>query len=291
MSPNHSFSDGPSESNSSDGGDALAQEFYETVKKQQHASKKQQHASARIEAALRTFCDDFSLEDAKSGHGFHPSLDTLSQYLQESADTNFSDLNDRFRRGRRIIEQIITAHLGTDETATVAGQIANASFVSDMGACLTKQIISSTIEEHYLKLRERHLDPFLVRTESYLQYLHTVDKNTPDSSNQAKEAQSRLIVDCEAAAKILNAHLLKWAYLLENHFPSLITNAVDQLKELTPELSVSFCDALKEGLTNSFQEQFVNALSQIVQEQSAEIALCVTAMKKVFSPDVSEQNE
>ena len=284
MSPNASSANGPSESNSSDGGDALAKEFYRTV-------KKQQNASARIEAALRTFCDDFSLEDAKSGHGFHPSLDTLSQYLQESADTNFSDLNDRFRRGRRIIEQIITAHLGTDETATVAGQIANASFVSDMGACLTKQIISSTIEEHYLKLRERHLDPFLLRTESSLQYLHIAEGKTPDSPKQLQEAQSRLIADCEAAAKGVKAYLSKWAYLLDNHFPSLIFDAADQLRELAPELSVSFCDALKEELFNSFQEQFVNALSEIVQKQSAEVDLCVTAIKKVFSPDVSEQNE
>ena len=284
MSPNHSFSDGPSESNSSDRGDALAKEFYKTV-------KKQQNASARIEAALKTFCDDFSLEEANSGHGFHPSLDTLSQYLEESADTNFFDLNDRFRRGRRIIEQIITAHLGTNEASIVARQIVNDSFVSNMGACLTKQIISSTIEEHYLKLRERHLEPFLLRTESCLQYLHFVEKNTPDSSNQAKEAQNRLIADCEAAANGLKAHLNKWAYLLENHFPSLISDAADQLKELAPELSVSFRDALKEELSNSFQEQFVDTISQIIQIQSAEIALCVTAMKQVFSPDVSEQNE
>lgn len=162
MSPKAYSANGPSESNSPNGGDALAKEFYKTV-------KKQQNASARIEAALKTFCDDFSLEKAKSGHGFHPSLDTLSQYLEESADTNFFDLNDRFRRGRRIIEQIITAHLGTNEAAIVARQIVNDSFVSNMGACLTKQIISSTIEEHYLKLREQHLDPFLLRTTSSLQ--------------------------------------------------------------------------------------------------------------------------
>lgn len=71
----------------------------------------------------------------------------------------------------------------------------------------------------------------------------------------------------------------------------MITNAVDQLKELAPELSVSFRDALKEELSNSFQEQFVDTISQIIQIQSAEVDLCVTAMKQVFSPDVSEQNE
>jgi hypothetical protein len=284
LSPTHFPSNTPSDNDPSSGAvDELAKAFYQTFKKPEYASK-------RIEAALKNFCDDFSLEKATSGERFHPSLETLSNYLQESADTNFSDLNDRFRRGRLIIAHSIETHLGTNEAATIARQIADASFVTDMGTCLTKQKLASTIEEHYLKLEEHHIDPFLERTESSLQYLHILEKNTPNSLSQLKEAQARLISDCEVAAKRVKAHLHQWAYLLHKHFPSLISDAVDELKELAPEVNISFSDKLRKEIFDSFEEKFLDALSQIVQEKTAEVDLCVTAIKSVFSSDISEQN-
>ena len=120
MSPTPFSSNPESENNPSSGaGDELANILYQTLKTPEYDSK-------RIEAALKNFCDDFSLGKAKSGERFHPSLNTLSNYLQESADTNFSDLNDRFRRGRLIIAHSIETHLGTKEAATVAREIVDA---------------------------------------------------------------------------------------------------------------------------------------------------------------------
>jgi hypothetical protein len=196
LSPTPFSSNTPSENDPYSGaGNELAKAFYQTA-------KKAENASTRIEAALKIFCDDFSLEKAKSGDVFHPSLETLSNYLQESADTNFSDLNERFRRGRLIISHSIETHLGTNEAATIAREIADTSFVTDMGTCLTKKNLISRIEEQRLKLRTDYVDKFLLTTHSQLQYRDLAASNIPDSSFRSKEADSQRVADFEAAASV-----------------------------------------------------------------------------------------
>lgn len=284
MSPTHFPSNTPPENDPSSGpGDELAKAFYQTA-------KKAENASTRIEAALKIFCDDFSLEKANSGDRFHPSLETLSNYLEESADTNFSDLNERFRRGRLIIAHSIETHLGTNEAASIAREIADISFVTDMGTCLTKQKLASKIDEYLLKLIADHVDKFLLKTHSQLQYRDLAEKNIPTSSFRSKEADSQRVADFEAAAEEVKAHIYKWAYLLQTHFPSLVSDAVDELKKLAPERTVSFSNTLKNELSDSLEDYFLDTLSQIVQKQLAEVDLCVNAIKSVFSSDTSEQN-
>jgi hypothetical protein len=284
LSPTPFSSNPESENNSSSGaGDELAKAFYQTFNTPEYASK-------RIEAALKNFCDDFSLGKAKSGDRFHRSLETLSNYLEESADINFEDLNERFRRGRLIIAHSIATHLGTNEAASIAREIADTSFVTDMGTCLTKKNLASGIKEQLLKLRTDHVDKFLLKTHSQLQYRDLAEKNIPTSSFRSKEADSQRVADFEAAAEEVKAHIYKWAYLLQTHFPSLVSDAVDELKKLAPERTVSFRNTLKKELSDSLEDYFLDTLSQIVQKQLAEVDLCVTAIKSVFSSDTSEQN-
>lgn len=284
MSPTPFPSNTPPENDPPSGAvDELANILYQTLKTPEYDSK-------RIEAALKNFCDDFSLGEAKSGDRFHRSLETLSNYLEESADTNFSDLNERFRRGRLIIAHSISTHLGTNEAATIAREIADASFVIDMGTCLTKQKLASKIDEYRLKLIADHVDKFLLKTHSQLQYRDLAEKNIPTSSFRSKEADSQRVADFEDAAIEVKAHIYKWAYLLQTHFPSLVSDAVDELKKLAPERTVSFSNTLKKELSDSLEDYFLDALSQIVQEKTAEVDLCVTAIKSVFSSDTSEQN-
>jgi hypothetical protein len=180
--------------------------------------------------------------------------------------------------------------LGTKEAATVAREIVDAWFVMDMGTCLTKQKLVSTVHEHYIKLRKEQVDKLLLETETQLQFLDFAKKNSPTTYLRSKEADSSRIAKFETAAQDVRAHILKWAYLLKTNLPSFISDAVDELKELAPEVSGSFREALKEELFASFEEKFSNDLSQNVQKLSAEVDLRVNAIKSVFSSDTSEQN-
>ncbi len=284
MSPTPFSSNPESENNPSSGaGDELANILYQTLKTPEYDSK-------RIEAALKNFCDDFSLGKATSGDWFHPSLNTLSNYLQESADTNFSDLNDRFRSGRRIISYSISTHLGTNEAATVARQIVGDAFVHNMGSCLTEKKIRSTVHEHYIKLRKEHVDKLLLKTETQLEFMDLANKSSATSYLRSKEADSSRIANFEAAARKVRAQILQRDYLLVRHFPFLVSDAVNELKELAPEITVSFSNTLKKELFASFEEKFLNDLSQNEQKLLAEVDLCVNAIKSVFSSDISEQN-
>jgi hypothetical protein len=237
----------PPENDPAGSTDPLATDFYKILKKPEYASK-------RIEAALKNFCDDFSLGKATSGDWFHPSLNTLSNYLQESADTNFSDLNDRFRRGRLIIAHSIETHLGTKEAATVAREIVDAWFVMDMGTCLTKQKLVSTVHEHYIKLRKEHVDKLLLKAETQLEFMDLANKSSATSYLRSKEADSSRIANFEAAARKVRAQILQRDYLLVRHFPFLVSDAVNELKELAPEITVSFSNTLKKEL---FQHHYL----------------------------------
>ena len=63
MSPTHFPSNTPPENDPSSGpGDELAKAFYQTA-------KKAENASTRIEAALKIFCDDFSVLVYQKGSG------------------------------------------------------------------------------------------------------------------------------------------------------------------------------------------------------------------------------
>lgn len=255
----------------------LAQAFYQTVRARLAQNPSQ--ANTLIESALATFCDDFSLLEARRGNAFHPSLTTLSRYLSDSESTNYSDLEARFHRGRFLIKQFVTQRLGTSDTAVVARQVAEASFTADMGVCLTKRAITTAIEDHYLTLKEHHIEPFRARTEASLTYLRVLEQQSEMPELERHEAQARLILDCEAAATQVKGHLLQWGYLLERHYPILVSGAMTELKELAPEITEPFRKELEKNILSNLREHYCDVLSQIIQDQTEEITLCLTAIR------------
>lgn len=199
-----------------------------------------------LQRAVSSFVADYAAGSRDINPDEHPSLETISKYLGDSAVENYVDLPERFHTFSRILEESIPNETDDREVANGVFEALCCRALSDVGSCFASQSLSLALERYEERLQELSID--------------TVCNATSTTAERLKE----LLIS-------LDRHEDE----TQRSFPSLINEAIVGnkeivgLKKVAPDISEEFSELLKGQLLGAYRHDFNRMITDKAQEQRA----------------------
>lgn len=225
----------------------------------------------RLESAVAMFVADCEEGFLGGDPSEHPSLETLSDYLWDSAVEDYIDLAERFKTVRTITEQGILKHASTEDVANDALQRICAVVFTDTASCLTSLVLNNELNRYAEEVQRDHLNPFCSDVTNRVLRIANLKQNSSLPLEMRDAEALKMLSEVESNTQILLRGVSRGEAFMSASYASLIRQGVDQLEVLAPDLSEEYKSLLREQLFDAYQDDFTKKLNEIREEQQEQI--------------------
>lgn len=238
----------------------------------------------RLEAAVSLYVADLEDGFQEVDGEEHQSLETISDYLWDSAAEDYADLAERFHTIRSVVEKGIQEHATSDEVANTALQRICGIVLTDTASCLTSVALTNELGQYRDDVQHDYLKPFCRDVTNRVLRIANLGQNSAVPPERLDAEAVKMLGEVESNAQILLRAIARGEGLMSGSYASLIRRGVEQLGMLAPDISEEYQQILMEQLFGVYLDDYNEKLREIVSEQREQIGEALAMLRDALPP-------